>query len=328
MTKRNLIIIHRGPEYEQDFDEIAAKTNALDGDITVYHLPANYRGELPISAWNHPTLTISLTSKFKLPVRRGPILRNYAIEKLAQQDIFKKHGLPTPPACRFRFGQKLDPILFSRLVVLKPGDLRLTSTGEGIRLMRRQRAESLVPSELDEDHPLRSSPQSFIVQRFVDTGEYIRYNRVTSFFGIPLWCNEAVSKNPRPSLASSDEILEAIPIANLAFKERVYRFHSDPDVLSVAKLVHSALPSIPLLGVDILREEGTGKLFVLECNAGGNGWHFSSKTAASFREEIAVAHGHSGTASERFGRQVLIDQFDAFSCAAEILVQKTRALAT
>ncbi|WP_395660592.1 hypothetical protein [Aestuariivirga sp.] len=328
MTKRNLIIVHRGPEYEQDFDEIAAKVNARDRDITVYHLPANLRVELPISAWNHPTLTISLTPNFKLPVLRGPVLRNYAIDKLAQQEIFRMHGIATPPACRFRFGLKLDPILFSQFVIVKPGDLRLTSTGEGIRLMRRQRLESLAPSELDETHPLRPNPLNYIVQRFVDTGEYIRYNRVTSFFGIPLWCNEAVSETPRPSLASSDDILEAIPIANLAFGKRHYRFHSDPDVLSLAKLVHSALPSIPLLGIDILREEKTGKLLVLECNAGGNGWHFSSKAAASFREEIAVAHGHTGTASERFGRQVLMDQFDAFSGAADILVQKTRALAT
>lgn len=328
MTKRNLIIIHRGPEYEQDFDEIAAKVNALDRDITVYHLPANHSAELPNRAWEYPSLTISLTSRFKLPVRRGPILKNYAIEKLAQQDIFRKHGIPTPSACRFRFGLKLDPILFSRFVVLKPGDLRLTSTGEGIRLMRRQRAEALVPSGLDERSPLRTGPQSFVVQRFVDTGDRIRYNRVTSFFGIPLWCNEAVSETQRPSLASSDEVLEAIPIANLAFKQRLYRFHSDPDVLSIAKLVHSALPNIPLLGIDILREERTGKLFVLECNAGGNGWHFSSKSAASFREEIAAAHGYTGTASERFGRKILIDQFDAFSGVAETLVQKTHALAT
>jgi hypothetical protein len=143
MTKRNLIIVHRGPEYEQNFDEIAAKVNARDGDITVYHLPANLRVELPISAWNHPTLTISLTRNFKLPVLRGPVLRNYAIDKLAQQEIFRMHGKATPPACWFRFGLKLDSILFSQFVIVKPGDLRLTSTGEGIRLIRRQRENSL-----------------------------------------------------------------------------------------------------------------------------------------------------------------------------------------
>jgi hypothetical protein len=38
MTKRNLIIIHRGREYEQDFKEIAQKACALDKNITIYAL--------------------------------------------------------------------------------------------------------------------------------------------------------------------------------------------------------------------------------------------------------------------------------------------------
>ena len=328
MTKRNLIIIHRGPEYKRDFDEIAAKVNALDRNITVYHLPNTLECELPVSAWQYPTLTVSLSAKFRIAIRRGPILKNYAIGKLVQQNIYRKHGIATPPALQFRFQMKLDPILFGEFVVLKPSDLRLTSTGEGIRLMRRKRAESLTPSEMDDSHPLRLHPRSHMVQRFVDTGEFIKYNRVTSFFGIALWCNEAVAATPRPPLSSSDGVLERIPIANLALEKRHYRFHSDIDVLSIAKHVHTALPDIPLLGIDILREERTGKLFVLECNAGGNGWHFSSNTAASFREEIAKAHGYTGTESESFGRRILMDQFNAFSGAAEILVDKTRALAS
>ena len=68
MTKRNLIIIHRGPRYERDFDEIAAKVNALDPNITIYHLPAGLDTVLPKRAWEHPTFTVALTSTFQLKI--------------------------------------------------------------------------------------------------------------------------------------------------------------------------------------------------------------------------------------------------------------------
>jgi hypothetical protein len=327
VTRRNLIIIHRGPEYQRDFDEIAAKITAHDRNITTYQLPAGLRAELPGGIWEHPSLTVSLVSKFRIPIMRGTILKNQSIGKLAQQDIFRSHGISTPPALPFRFGMKLDPILFGEFVVLKPGDLRLTSTGESIRLMRRRRAESLTFSGLDTRHPLRADPDSYLVQRFVDTGEFIKYNRVTSFFGVPLWCNEAIAATPRPSLASSDDVLERVSVANLSLERRLYRFHSDADMLSIARRVHAALPDVPLLGIDILREERSGKLFVLECNAGGNGWHFSSEMAQSFRNEIAEAHGYIGAEAESAGRRILMEQFDAFSGVAEVLVRKTHELA-
>ncbi len=71
MTKRNLILIHRGSRYEKDFEEIAATVNAIDQNITVYHLPANQNIELPPAAWQHPTLTVALMSMFRLAIKRG-----------------------------------------------------------------------------------------------------------------------------------------------------------------------------------------------------------------------------------------------------------------
>jgi hypothetical protein len=46
--------------------------------------------------------------------------------------------------------------------------------------------------------------------------------------------------------------------------------------MSFASSLHNVFPSIPLLGCDILKEQGTGNLYALEVNAGGNVWHLSS----------------------------------------------------
>src|SRR5436190_24114964 len=134
MTERNLILIHRGLEYERDFDEIANKVFALDGSITIYSLGNGYTVQLPDSAWKKPTLVVALTSQYNLKVKRGTILTNHLIDKIAQAAIAGKAGIDTPPVLPFRFGMKLDPILFGEFVIIKPRDIELTSTGKGIQL--------------------------------------------------------------------------------------------------------------------------------------------------------------------------------------------------
>lgn len=324
---RNLILIHRGLEYARDFDEIAAKVNARDRSISVYHLPGALKADLPVSAWQYPTLTVSLVSKFRLPVRRGPVLKNEAIEKLAQQEIFRRNGIPTPPAQPFRFGMKLDPILFGEFVILKPMDLRLTSKGNGIHLYRRKRCETLTPADFERGHLIHKDPKGYLVQRFIDTGERISVSRVTTFFGEPILSLSMRSNVQRPALDADDAALEATPVASNAIKDKLRFLHADDDMVMLARRVHGCLPEVPVLGVDILREHGSGSLHVLECNAGGNVWHFSSASGEKLRGWFG---GHPRVPLEKASekaRLMYIAQYGAFDRVAEVLVNMTRALA-
>ena len=93
MVRRNLILIYRpGVGYDRDFDEISAKAHGLDPSIVVFTLPNNLKTDLAAQNWRYPTLTVALSSSFKLPILRGPVLKNQQVEKLAQQDVFRKHG--------------------------------------------------------------------------------------------------------------------------------------------------------------------------------------------------------------------------------------------
>ncbi|MEJ0097458.1 MAG: hypothetical protein WDM84_05355 [Bauldia sp.] len=63
----------------------------------------------------------------------------------------------------------------------------------------------------------------------------------------------------------------------------------------------------------LLRDERTGKLYVIELNAGGNTWHFSSMFFAEARRkdpEFTVKRRR---------------QFDAMRTAARVLVARTNA---
>jgi hypothetical protein len=313
MPRKNLILLYRSPHYEQDFREIATKVHALDPNITVFFLFAGTGTKLPESEWQYPTLTVMTCAERKFPVRRGPILKCGAIDKLAQQRIFKENGIPTPPAAEFKFGMALDPILFGEFVILKPRDPRLMSHGQGLEVMRRTRAVGLSPADFPNDHPILWSPMGYIVQKFVYTGEYPSTHRVTTFLGEPVLAFTTRGTVPTPPLTSPDEVIEAADYAPKA--DREIPIEAYDDAVELARSVAAAFKRVPLLGIDFVRDALTGALNVLEVNAGGNTWHFSSEAFAGRRaREPEVIDRMKG-------------QFGAFDAAARALVDNVHELA-
>ena len=83
---------------------------------------------------------------------------------------------------------------------------------------------------------------------------------------------------------------------------------NDPEILDLARRAHAALPDVPLLGIDIVRDKETGRLYVLETNPGGWTWGLSPAT------------GRTCTISG----SDLARQFDGVRRAARILVERAR----
>lgn len=323
MNDRNLIILHRGPEYERDFKPIAERVQALDPAISVFCLSAGAKRISPEPDWTKPSLTVALQQTFRVPIRRGPVLANRPIHKPGQHRIFLAAGLPAPPTLPFVPGMKLDPIMFGEYVVIKPGDPQIGSYGRGVQLFRRRKLEKMRYADFPRDHFIHRDPQGYLVQRFIDSGPLITLYRVLTLFGAPLYCWLAREKLPRPPVAGTDEEIEALRITNNGpFRERFLT--KEQDVLDLSTRVGNAFPDIPILGMDILREEKSGKLYVLEVNPGGNTWHFSSKLTTRVRQEMGGLSLHGERKSELLGWQMMVDQFGAFDRAAEVLAEITR----
>jgi hypothetical protein len=327
MPERNLVIIHRGPEYVRDFRDISDRITAIDPAISVFAIDSRTSRVMPDDAWTRPTLTVALLAKFKANIRRGPTLVNRAIHKTGQHHIFRQAGLPTPPTARFVPGMKLDPILFGEYVLIKPTSPDLASYGRGIQLFRRRKLEVMAITDFPRDHLIHRDRNGFIVQRFIDTGPLLRMYRVLTLFGVPLFCWSAREVVPAPAIGGSDEDIEKLRITSNTGDYRTRTLCLDPEVLELGKRVGAAFPDIPLLGMDIIPEERTGKLYVLECNPGGNTWHFSAKTTAAIRRQIGGGNLLGEKRAEETGRQMMIDQFGAFDRAAEVLVHKVHSLA-
>lgn len=313
MSRRNLILLHRGRDYENDFREIAEKVHAIDPTITVVYAFAGLKANIPDSEWRFPTLTVAMCETFELPIKRGPVLRNFPINKFDQQEILRKARIPTPMAMPFQFGMRLDPILFGEHVILKPLDPRLGSHGLGIRVLRRARAEQTTPDDFEEDHPIRRTRKGYIVQKFVYTGEFPRTYRVTTFMGAPIYAATYTSNEASPPLDATDAILESGLFTQKI--DRSIKFEMPDEFLGKAREVANAFDHIPLLGIDFVRDARTGQVYVLEVNAGGNTWHFSSRMWAEKRK----ANPNLVTEMKQ--------QYAAFDVAAQALVDGVNRLA-
>jgi hypothetical protein len=322
MLRRNLILMHRGAEYVRDFEEIAQSIHRINPTLRIFQLPATLNARLPQSDWMFPTLTVALQKSFGLPVLRGPVLRNLSIGKFDQQDLFRSNRLATPPAQPFSFGMALDPIMFGDFVVLKPGDLAKTSKGDRVFLFRRKRLASLGEKDLPPGHPLRQDRESYVVQRFIDTGRFPCHYRVQTMFGRALYCWRQTLRAERPPLDAPDAVIESAVVASQG-GERIFELSAEQDVLDLACSVHRALPDTPILGIDIVRDAASRKLYVLECNAGGNTWHFSSEMGAICRASLGGFPGCTPEEADAHGRLALINQFGAFQRAAEVLAEMT-----
>lgn len=307
---------------------ISEKVFTFDPRITVYSISAGAHAQLPDGAWQRPTLTVALNSQFKLNVLRGPILTNYPIDKLEQHRMFREAEIPTPPTLAFEFGMKLDPDVFGEFVVIKPMSLSLTSGGKGIQLFRRNRLEKIVQEEFPNDHPIHRDKKGYLVQRFIDTGSRTAWHRVSTLFSKPLYSAYSISKKQIVDLDLPDNTLEGLDITNVIQTDRIQEFPSEQDVLDLAIKVHDKFRRIPLLGIDILRERNSGNLFVLECNPGGNTWHFSSPSGNEWRLRIGGFGKVSAKTADKSARKMLVNQFGAFDIAARVLAEKTQQLAS
>jgi len=166
--------------------------------------------------------------------------------------------------------------------------------------------------DFPEDHLIHKD--SYLVQKFVKTGEFPTHYRVLVFLGEILYSVKSTQKSAYPTqLVDINELLKSSVASNLT-GHRTATLTIDKRVNEFALNVSNAFPEHPLLGIDVIKDEQSDALYVLEVNLGGNTWAFSSKLSHLFREAMG-------------GRQAMVLQYNAWDRAAEALVRKTHELA-
>lgn len=309
---RNLVLVHtEGYQDIADFQQIAAHVQELAPDIEVF-IASN---DIPSSATRRraarrPTLVFSPGNLLEFRPLRGKVYAGSAIPKLEQLSRFKAAGLPVPAFTEITPNVVLPWEVFGPLVVVKPG-FSAASHGHHMTLTRPTTVQFQPREAYPDGHPGRYGPM--FVQRFIDTGPFINHHRVLTVFGTPLLAFKTSSQVERPSLDSPDDVLAKVAVKARRRDGAITRELTwDDDILKLAQRTYAALPEMALQGVDIVREDKSGKLYVLEANPGGNTWIFS-KGQMTARLKVTL------------GVERLTDQFDAFRTAAKVLIERTRA---
>jgi hypothetical protein len=155
---------------------------------------------------------------------------------------------------------------------------------------------------------IRSEP---FYQEFIYTGTQPEAYRVGTLFAEPIYSFKITGDRTSP-LRGRFEFRQPTGTGscNIVANSRssTYSDCFEADIIELAKRAHGAFPDIPLLGVDIIRDADTGKLWVIEVNASGYTWHFSSHVGRGIQATHNLDFKAQFGGLERVA-QILADRF-------------------
>jgi hypothetical protein len=309
MIQKSVIIVCRSESID-DFHQIARRAHRLDPSIAVIPIAEHLHSSLiPKPLLNLPMLVIFLVNPPDKEFHLAGKMAVKRITKLEEYQHFKKHNIPCLPIEDFTWGMTLDKSIYGDWVVLKPQTI--TSSGKDVNMVPTDLISTLTLEDFPEDHLIRQD--QYYVQKFVKTGEKPSHYRVLVFLNEVLMSTQSISKITLPETVEIKNILK-ISVASNNQEYREVKLFKNEKVINFALAISHVLKTIPLLGIDILQDDLTKELYVLETNAGGNTWAFSSKIARYFRHAAG-------------GKKNFILQYNAWDIAAEALVKKAHMLA-
>jgi len=278
-------------------------------DIEVHILSDS--AAVPANFWQmaaaRPTLIFSPSYLVRIDAAaRGTRLISIAVRKLEEIEIIAGTGAAVPEARLITPELRLDEREWGPFTVIKPNrGLR----GRGVRVMRTRDVRWTDTSILPMDDPRHGL--ELLAQRYVDTGPFPTCYRVFTVLGRPIYCMSSTALEKSPELDVNDmDTLDFAVAANSM--RRKLELVNDSEVVELASSVHAKFPHLPVMGIDIIREKKTGRLFVLEYNSGGGVWHLSSSHGLKHQHEFRLDY---------YG------QFDALGTIADALIKATRKLA-
>ena len=309
----HLILVHQsGKQAYSDYEAIVARISQQAPDIRVFIVDTKESNwDLRMLAGGAPTLIVSPMPIKKFLPERGRVLQGFDFPKSEQYERLTAKAVPVPDWLLIEPGVSLDPKDWGNYVVIKPD---LSRKGAEVKIKRTGRVRYKPPEAYGGEHPAHHAP--LLAQRFMYTGRWPSNYRVVTLFGRALmsWhCEAEHSFRPLETRYAFRGGADGggITIVSNKMGSR-YSLSAERDVITLAERAHAAFAEQPLLGTDIVRDVETGDLCVLETNPRGDAWLMSSDTGNSIQIDNQIDFAN---------------QFDALGLAANVLIDKTRALA-
>jgi len=312
-SKNLILIADRQVSGWETFEKIAGHVREFAPDIKpvlMHPKKPNLLARLLLP--RRPTMVFS-GAKLPLLCRGlpGTVVQGGALPKSEELKRLEQHGFPVPRWTTLTRTSMPDLSGFGPYVVIKPEYGR---RGADIRIMKRGRVRWIEPRTRQAS--VRNN--SWVVQDFIYTGKWPVSYRITTLFGEVLWSWCVAADRKRSPLQHKYGFSVhgkqggGITIVS-GGKGCGFKLNYDQEIISLAEKVHSAFPELPVLGVDIIREEPDGRLFVLEVNSSGYTLHFTTRMGLSIQKLAGFN---------------LDSQFDGIRKAGRILAEQTRIKAS
>ncbi len=303
--KYNLVLVAGTRSHERPtFRAVAHYVQVLDPHVHAYVLsPGRRHWPWRLYLALRPTVAVSLSpTPFRL--LRGVLYQGRILTKSQQYEALLQAGVPVPRWAIITREHLPDLSDFGRYVVVKPD---VGGRGAEVKIVRTDRVR------WKEVHTYAGPSAIRLAQEFICTGLWPVSFRVTTLFGELLWSMKTEADHRRPVLSGPrhfDRVPggKAVSIVSSS-KGCTMSLSHDEDVIRFGERVHAAFPHIPLLGVDVIREHPSGKLYALEVHPDGSAWHFTSAAGLRIQREFGFSFE---------------EQFDGLRKAARILATKSR----
>lgn len=304
--ERNLVIVH-SPTLQalSDFLTVKAKLAERAPDIEVFI--ADNRGRCTVTrrqAARRPSLVFSPIELVVFRPLRGKVYAGRTLTKMEEYERLAGAGLPVPRAVMVEPETRLDPVAWGPFTVLKPNRGR---QGRGVRVVRTRDVAWRDPASWPSDDPRFGQPM--LAQQFIDTGAFPVSYRVMTVFGRVVYasCNSLPEARPFDRDPAGVEPVDEPVAANVDEGRTDLTFRED--ILATARAVAAGLPDMAVLGIDLVCEAATGRIFVLEVNPTGKTWHISSSYGVAHQRKSGVDYQ---------------SQFGALDVVADALIEVTR----
>lgn len=305
---RNLLIVHSvGYEDASDWEQVKHLIGEEAPDIEV-RIANNFAPNSVTRRWQvtRPSLVFCASHLAVFQPKGGTLYVGRQMMKSEQIERLAAHGLPVPPTSKLRRDSIASLAEWGPYVVVKPEG---GGKGRDVQLIEMRKLWALY------DKLTMSDRRPMIVQPYIEhsiEGHPTAY-RVLTLFGCVLYCAYYGWMKPRARL----EEIASDPDGIIASNNKQFglwrRLCNDEDIITLAEKAYAAFPECAVLGVDIIRESTSGKLYIMETNPEGLTWHFSSGLSKRYPIE--------------FVRQIY-EQFGALDRVARLLIEKTRAEAS
>lgn len=296
-----MLVSHRSLNDRADLERIAAGIRRDAPDLRVDVLRDRPHPLRRARLALRPTLIYSSSPLRHFRPLRGAVLQGSHQSKVDELETLDRAGLPVPRWKLVTREATPDVSDFGQYVVMKP---ERGARGADVRIVRSQRVRFLDPITR-----FAADTERWIVQEYVYTGPWPVSHRVLTLCGTPLYAFRATADRSRAPIRHGQDFADGGRNIVASHVGCTLEFCYDADVLGLAEQVAKAFEGIPLLGVDILRDATNGALWVMEVNASGRVWGFSSERGRAMQQQL--------------GRRYE-SQFDGLARAARVLIEETR----